>query len=112
LRARVGELETKLSSVQGNLVAANNEHSELRVAVGSLCDALGVVLARAQEVPVREHLSLAFGQVRALMRDALHFGVRCAFAVCRSHYEVNLVALSDGYLDAPDEVLDTTDAEA
>jgi hypothetical protein len=62
--------------VQGTLVAANNEHSELRVAVGSLCDALGVVLARAQEVLVHERLSLAFGQVRALMRDALHFGVR------------------------------------
>jgi UDP-N-acetyl-D-mannosaminuronic acid transferase (WecB/TagA/CpsF family) len=46
------------------------------------------------------------------VRDALHFGVRHAFAVCRSHYEVNLVALSDGYLDAPDEVLDATDAEA
>jgi hypothetical protein len=58
------------------------------------------------------HLSLAFGQVRALMRDVLHFGVRCTFAICRSHYEVNLVALSDGYLDAPNEVLDATDAEA
>jgi hypothetical protein len=61
---------------------------------------------------VRERLSLAFGQVRALVRDALHFGVRHTFAICRSHYEVNLVALSDGYLDAPDEVLDAADAEA
>jgi hypothetical protein len=46
------------------------------------------------------------------VRDALHFDVRRAFTVCRSHYEVNLVALSDCYLDAPDEVLDATDAEA
>jgi hypothetical protein len=46
------------------------------------------------------------------MRDALHFGVCRAFAICRSHYEVNLAALSGGYLDAPDEVLDATDAEA
>jgi hypothetical protein len=46
------------------------------------------------------------------MRDVLHFGVRHAFTVCRSHYEVNLVALSDGYLDAPDEVLDAANAEA
>jgi hypothetical protein len=46
LRARVGELETELSSVQGTLAAADNEHSELHVAVGSLCDALGVVPAR------------------------------------------------------------------
>jgi hypothetical protein len=61
---------------------------------------------------VRECLSLAFGQVRALVRDALHFGVRRVFAIYRSHYEVNLVALSDGYIDAPDEVLDATDAEA
>jgi hypothetical protein len=61
---------------------------------------------------VRERLSLAFGQVRALVRDALHFGVCHAFAICRSHYEINLVALSGGYLDALDEVLDAADAEA
>jgi hypothetical protein len=101
-----------LSSVQGTLAAANNEHSELCVAAGPLCDALRVVSARAQEVSVRECLSLAFGQVHVLMRDALHFSVRHAFAVCRSHYEVNLVALSDGYLDAPDEVLDAANIEA
>jgi hypothetical protein len=112
LRARVGELETELLSVQGTLAASNNEYSELRVTVGSLCDAFGVVPAGAQEVAVREHLLLAFGQVRALMKDAFHFGVRRAFAVYRSHYEVNLVALSGGYLDAPDEVLDAADAEA
>jgi hypothetical protein len=34
------------------------------------------------------------------------------FTVYRSHYEVNLVALSDGYLDDPNKVLDTADAEA
>jgi hypothetical protein len=61
---------------------------------------------------MRGRLSLAFGQVRALVRDALHFGVHHAFAVYRSHYEVNLVALSNGYLDAPDKVLDVADAEA
>jgi hypothetical protein len=46
------------------------------------------------------------------MRDALHFGVRHVFVICRSHYDVNLVALSDGYLDALDKVLDAADAEA
>jgi hypothetical protein len=102
----------ELSSVQGTLAAANNEYSELRVATGSLCDALGVVSVGAQEVSVCDRLLLAFGQVRDLVRDVLHFGVRRVFAVCRSHYEVNLVALSDGYLDAPDEVLDAADAEA
>jgi hypothetical protein len=73
---------------------------------------LGVVLVEAQEVPVRECLLLAFGQVRALVRDALHFGVHSTFAIYRSHYEVNLVALSGGYLDAPNEVLDAADAES
>jgi hypothetical protein len=34
------------------------------------------------------------------------------FTICRSYYEVNLVALSDGYLDAPDEVLDAAEVEA
>jgi hypothetical protein len=43
------------------------------------------------------------------VRDALHFDVRRAFTVCRSHYEVNLVALSGSYLDAPNEVLDIAD---
>jgi hypothetical protein len=61
---------------------------------------------------VHEDLLLAFVQVRALVRDALHFGVHRAFAVYRSHYEVNLVALSGGYLDSPDEVLDVADSEA
>jgi hypothetical protein len=46
LRARVGELEMELSSVQGTLVVATNEHSELCVTAGSLCDALGVVPAK------------------------------------------------------------------
>jgi hypothetical protein len=35
LRARVGELETELSSVQGTLAAVDNEYSELRVVAGS-----------------------------------------------------------------------------
>jgi hypothetical protein len=46
LRARVGELETELSSVQGTLATMDNEHSELRVAARLLCDALGVVSPR------------------------------------------------------------------
>jgi hypothetical protein len=63
LRARVVELKMELSSVQGTLVVADDEHSELHAAAGLLCDALGVVPARAWEVPVRERLSLAFEQV-------------------------------------------------
>jgi hypothetical protein len=47
----------ELSSVQGTLAVANNEYSEQRVTFGSLCDTLGVVSARAQEVSVRERLS-------------------------------------------------------
>jgi hypothetical protein len=38
LRARVGELEMELSSVQGTLATANNEYSKPRVTAGSLCD--------------------------------------------------------------------------
>jgi hypothetical protein len=63
LRARVAELKMELSSVQGTLVAADDEHSELRAAAGLLCDALGVVPTRAWEVPMRERLSLVFEQV-------------------------------------------------
>jgi hypothetical protein len=55
---------------------------------------------------------LAFGQVRALVKDALHFGVHRAFTICKFHYVVNLVALSGGYLDSPNEVLDIANTEA
>jgi hypothetical protein len=44
--------------------------------------------------------------------EALHIGVRHALAVFRSHYEkIDLKALSEGYVEAPDEVHNAIDEE-
>jgi hypothetical protein len=42
------------------------------------------------------------GHVRSRLREALHHGVRRAFAVLASHYDVDLERVSEGYC-LPDE---------
>jgi hypothetical protein len=51
------------------------------------------------------------------VKEALHLGVRCVLTVFRSHYQkinleaINLEALSEGYIDIPEEELDAIDEE-
>jgi hypothetical protein len=46
------------------------------------------------------------------VKEALHVGMRRAFAVFRSHYQkIDLEALSKGYVASPDEELDAIDEE-
>jgi hypothetical protein len=46
------------------------------------------------------------------VKEALHLGMRCAFAVFRSHYQkIDLEALSEGYVIGFDEELDAIDEE-
>jgi hypothetical protein len=46
------------------------------------------------------------------VKEALHLGMRRAFAVFRSHYQkIDLVALSEGYVIGPDEELDAIDED-
>ena len=61
---------------------------------------------------MRGHLGMAFERVCILAREALHLGVRRAFGVFRSHYnQVDLEALSGGYIEAPEEEHDAIDDE-
>jgi hypothetical protein len=43
------------------------------------------------------------GHVHNRLRGALHHGVRRAFAVLASHYDVDLERVSEGYYCLPDE---------
>jgi hypothetical protein len=46
------------------------------------------------------------------VKEALHLGMRRALTVFRSHYQkINLKALSEGYVDSPEEELDAIDEE-
>jgi hypothetical protein len=61
---------------------------------------------------LRSLFAIAFERARTLVRESLHLKVRRAFAIFRSHYMgINLVALSKGYADAPEAVLDPIDEE-
>jgi hypothetical protein len=50
----------------------------------------------------QSHLRALGGHVRNRLRGALHHGVRRAFAVLASHYDVDLEQVSEGYC-LPDE---------
>jgi hypothetical protein len=50
----------------------------------------------------QSHLRALGGHVRSRLRGALHHGVRRAFAVLASHYDVDLEWVSEGYF-LPDE---------
>jgi hypothetical protein len=50
----------------------------------------------------QSHLRALGGHVRGRLRGALHHGVRRAFAVLASHYDVDLERVSEGYC-LPDE---------
>jgi hypothetical protein len=59
---------------------------------------------------LRSHLTIAFEQAQTLVRVSLHLGMQRAFAVFRSHYMgIDLVALSEGYTNAPEAALDMID---
>jgi hypothetical protein len=45
----------------------------------------------------QSHLRALGGHVRSRLRGALHHGVRWAFAVLASHYDVDLERVSEGY---------------
>jgi hypothetical protein len=58
------------------------------------------------------HLGVTLEQVRTQVKEALHLGVHHALDVFRSDYEkIDLKALSEGYIEAPNEEHDTIDEE-
>jgi hypothetical protein len=86
-------LEKELSEVKGSLQKESDEHDDLRVAVGLVCDDLEVI-------PLEETSSLAVHSLRIMdraqeiARRAVRFGVQHAFTITHSHYEnINLGAM-------------------
>jgi hypothetical protein len=70
-------------------------------AISAFCWAFGL-----DDVPLgsspQSHLRALGGHVRSRLRGALHHGIRRAFAVLASHYDMDLERVSDGYC-LPDE---------
>jgi hypothetical protein len=70
-------------------------------AISAFCQIFGL-----DDVPsgssTQSHLQALGDRVRGRLREALHHGVRRAFAVLASHYDVDLEQVSEGYC-LPDE---------
>jgi hypothetical protein len=67
---------------------------------------------RPRESSLRGRLGVAFERVRTQVKEALYLRMRCALAVFRSHYQkIDLEALSEGYVDIPEEELDAINEE-
>jgi hypothetical protein len=70
-------------------------------AISAFCRAFGLDDVPSGSSP-QSHLRVLGGHVRSRLRGALHNGVRQAFAVLASHYDVDLERVSEGYC-LPDE---------
>ena len=70
-------------------------------AISAFCRAFGLDDVPSGSSP-QSHLWALGGHVRSRLRGALHHGVRRAFAVVASHYDVDLERVSKGYC-LPDE---------
>jgi hypothetical protein len=70
-------------------------------AISAFCQAFGLDDVPSSSSP-QSHLRGLGGHVRSRLRRVLHHGVRRAFAVLASHYDVDLERVSEGYC-LPDE---------
>jgi hypothetical protein len=102
------EFETTLNKAIKNckaLAEAAEQKEAERVAtseaISALCQAFGLDGVPSGSSP-QSHLRALGGHVRSRLRGALHHGVRRAFAVLASHYDMDLKWVSEGYC-LPDE---------
>jgi hypothetical protein len=102
------EFETALNESVKNckaLAEAAEQKEANRVAmseaISAFCWAFGLDDVPSGSSP-QSHLRALGGHVRSRLRGALHHGVRRAFAVLASHYDVDLEWVSEGYY-LPDE---------
>jgi hypothetical protein len=77
-------------------------HVATSEAISALCQAFGLDGVPSGSSP-QSHLWALGSHVRSRIRGALHHGVRRAFAVLASHYDVDLERVSDGYCLPDDE---------
>jgi hypothetical protein len=71
-------------------------------AISAFCQAFVLDGVSSGSSP-QSHLRALGGHVRSRLRGALHHGVRRAFAVLASHYDVDLERVSKGYCLPDDE---------
>jgi hypothetical protein len=71
-------------------------------AISAFCQAFGLDGVPSGSSP-QSHLWALGGHVRNRLRGALHHGVRRAFAMLASHYDVDLEWVSEGYCLPDDE---------
>ena len=74
---------------------------DMSEAISTFCRAFGLDDVPSGSSP-QSHLRALGGHVRNRLRGALHHGVRRAFAMLASHYDVDVEWVSEGYC-LPDE---------
>jgi hypothetical protein len=99
------EFESALNESTKALAQAAEQKEADRVAVykviSAFCQVFGLDDVSSGSSP-QSLLQALGGHVRSRLREALHHGVRRAFAVLASHYDVDLERVSVGYC-LPDE---------
>jgi hypothetical protein len=78
------------------------ERVAMSEAISAFCQAFGLDGIPSGSSP-QSHLRALGGHVRSRLRGALHHGVRRAFSVLASHYDVDLERVSEGYCLPDDE---------
>jgi hypothetical protein len=78
------------------------ERAAMSEAFSAFCQAFGLDGVPSGSSP-QSHLRALGGHVRNRLRGALHHGVRRAFAMLASHYDVDLERVSEGYCLPDDE---------
>jgi hypothetical protein len=77
------------------------DHAAMSEAISAFCRVFGFDDVPSGSSPQSRLLALG-DHARGRLREALHHGVRRAFAVLASHYDVDLERVSEGYC-LPDE---------
>jgi hypothetical protein len=99
------EFETALNkSIKALAQAAEQKEADrvaMSEAISAFCQVFGLHDVPSGSSP-QSRLQALGGHVRGRLREALHHGVRRAFAVLASHYDVDLERVSEGYC-LPDE---------
>jgi hypothetical protein len=72
------------------------DHVAMSEAISAFCQAFGLDDVPSGSSP-QSHLQALGSHVRSRLHGALHHGVRRAFAVLASHYDVDLERVSEGY---------------
>lgn len=78
------------------------DHTAMSEAISAFCRTFGLDDVPSGSSP-QSRLRALGGHVRSRLRGVLHHGVRRAFAVLASHYNMDLEQVSEGYCLPDDE---------